>query len=465
MTNTLKAILCIFALWAFCLPAAPKGALVSSALAAGSLEAGAPEEIRGLWVVRHTLCSKRGIAEAVAAARENGLNALFVQVRGRGETYYLSGIDPPARCLRSGGSSQAGQPFQPSDPTAVERDPDRVPDVLERIGLSEAADQAKGPGSPTLAELDFDPLAALIELAHGSGLEVHAWVNMYFTWSEDEPHPSPMHVINKHPEWITADRSGKRLDELSRQELKARWIEGLYLSPAIPEVRAYLADVVTEIAENYDVDGVHLDYVRYPGEYDGADEYSRQEFAGLYMLDPLDFLPEEDGTPAGIDRELAAELGDLWREWRTEQVTALVSEISRKVRAVRPDIVVSAAVRPDPDRASRVYAQDWVRWLKNGYLDVAAPMIYTESTSKFFQAIARLREALPDTLESRVLAGISLYNQGPRHAGEKIGVARAAALGGFVLFSYNSAIDWKGDTYLPSLKPQILGPDSGPRSP
>lgn len=422
---------------------------LSACLCAVSGAGGGPgTEIRGLWVVRTALDSPRQVQAIVEAARENGFNALFVQVRGRGETYYRSRIDPIARPLAPVVPERVAKPPEEKKPPIIDlrRNP-KTP--LDSLDSQNAEDEIK-------VKIEFDPLATLLDLAHAEGLKVHAWVNMYFTWSENAPHPSDKHVINRHPEWITADRYGVRLDGLARNELRAQWIEGLYLSPAIPEVRRYLTDVVVEIAREYPVDGIHMDYARYPGEHSGVDEYSREEFMRLHDFDPLTFLPGSGGESQPVTTTWAKDLEALWREWRCEQVTALVSSVARELRSCRPGIIVSAAVRPNPARAVHDFGQDWVEWLEGGLIDMAAPMIYTPSTPKFFESVDRMREAVSDPLEDRILAGISLYNQGPRYAGEKIGVARAAGLGGFVLFSYNSAIDWKRGSYLPSLKSRIL---------
>lgn len=394
-------------------------------------------EIRALWVVRHSLETPDGVRQLVSEAQENGFNALFVQVRGRGEAYYESVIDPLARCLEEDRVEEAA--------------------VGDTLGFSSAAAREAVRVTAPPVRATFDPLRLLVALAHDAGLEVHAWVNMYFTWSEEEPHPSPRHVINRYPEWLMADGEGVRLDKLSRDELKAQRIEGLYLSPATPAVRSYLTDVVLEIAVNYPVDGIHLDYVRYPGKSAGLDEYSRAEFTGQHVFDPMDFLATPSAGELPVDMFWAKDLRAAWEQWRGDQVTALVSSISRKLRAVSPGVVLSAAVRPDPARAANDYGQDWLRWLEEGLIDMAAPMIYTESTTRFFRSIGLLKRAVPDSLEGRLLAGISLYNQGPRHAAEKIDISRAAALGGFLLFSYDTAVEHKNAQYLPSLKPRILG--------
>jgi uncharacterized lipoprotein YddW (UPF0748 family) len=369
-------------------------------------------EIRGLWVVRHTLSTEKGVREAIRTAAENNFNALFVQVRGRGEAFYRSDIEPRARAL-----SKTESP-------------------------------------------DFDPLELLLSLAHEAGIEVHAWVNVYFTWSEEGPPDSPDHVINRHPEWITADSKGVSLDELSTVERRAGFIEGVYLSPGIPEVRRYIADVAAEIVSRYPVDGVHLDYVRYPGGRTGLDDYSREQFRKAHLFDPLEFFSGSEGSGLFCGPLAVADIGALWGEWRAEQVTALVSLLSAELRAIVPGVILSAAVRPDPRRAHSEYGQDWIRWLKEGHIDLVAPMIYTESSSKFFRYLTMMKRAVPDSLEGRVLAGISLYNQNARHAAEKIEIVRAAGLKGFVLFSYDSAVERKESGYLPYLKAKVLNRDS-----
>ena len=53
------------------------------------------EEFRGLWVVRHTLASPERVVEAIELAHHTNINALFVQVRGRGDAYYTSALVPP----------------------------------------------------------------------------------------------------------------------------------------------------------------------------------------------------------------------------------------------------------------------------------------------------------------------------------------------------------------------------------
>ncbi|MDR2428461.1 MAG: family 10 glycosylhydrolase, partial [Candidatus Margulisbacteria bacterium] len=125
---------------------------------------------------------------------------------------------------------------------------------------------------PKDTQVSHDALALILAEAQKYKISVHAWINTLYVWSDLEPPVSPEHVVNKHPEWIMSLRGDQR---------------NKYLDPAIPEAREYIKSIYLEVARNYAVDGVHLDYVRYPGAGAGFTAYSRQTFERLYGVDPL----------------------------------------------------------------------------------------------------------------------------------------------------------------------------------
>ena len=75
------------------------------------------------------------------------------------------------------------------------------------------------------------------------------------------------HLYHTHPEWTESDLHGKmdwRIDLKSRKS--PQW-EGIYLSPLHPEVNLYLREVYKELIDNYNIDGIHLDYIRFQDEF------------------------------------------------------------------------------------------------------------------------------------------------------------------------------------------------------
>ena len=118
-------------------------------------------------------------------------------------------------------------------------------------------------------------------------MQVHAWVNVLLTAHFGQPLPHG-HVLEKHPEWAMAPKSvataafvapGPRRLKLILDAGRAEGdVEGYYLSPAVPQVGAHLEAVVRELVRGYAVDGLHLDFIRYPGP---SFDYSRAALEGF----------------------------------------------------------------------------------------------------------------------------------------------------------------------------------------
>ena len=296
-------------------------------LAAG--RAPAPQsEIRALWVdgFHPGIRTPEEAEQLVAAAKSGGFNTLIVQVRRRGDALYLKSIEP------------------------------YVEDVPHIAG--------------------FDPLANIIDLAHRNGLEVYAWINAAPVWRDQAPPVDPSHVFNQHGPsatgdtmWLTSNRAGN-----------VKFPVGYFLDIGHPAAADYIARVYLNVVRNYDVDGIHFDYIRYP-ETDGP-QLSRGADVGYNptSLERFRRATNRTDTPDPSDEQFI--------EWRRQQVTQLVRRIYLEARAIKPRLKITGAViawgRPpahnELDFANvapmqRIF-QNWHGWLRDGYLDVAFPMNY-----------------------------------------------------------------------------------------
>ncbi|MFB3853638.1 MAG: glycoside hydrolase family 10 protein [Vicinamibacterales bacterium] len=359
-------------------------------------------EVRALWVTRSTLTSAESIRTMVDSAVKSGFNTLLVQVRGRGDSYFNGGREPRADALAR----------QPSG---------------------------------------FDPLGSVLERGHASGLRVHAWVNVGLVSNAVELPRSPTHVVNRHPEWLMVPRALARemavLDPRTHfyRDKLARWtrtqpqqVEGLYVSPIVPAAADYTAGVIGDIASRYPVDGVHLDYVRYPDdEFDcspaAVEEFRNEVVAGI-----------PDTERAIIDRRRAKNplayveaFPERWHAFRVSRLTALVERLSREIRTRRPGAAVTAAVVPPPSEARERRLQDWPAWLAGGLLDAVCPMAYATESSAFE---AQMKAASDGAAGGDVWAGIGAYRISPSQTIENIRIARRLGASGIVLFSYDSLV-------------------------
>lgn len=217
-----------------------------------------------------------------------------------------------------------------------------------------------------------------------------------------------------------------------------------WLCPSHPQNVAQEINAIREAAATGLLDGVHLDYLRYPGAHACFCDGCRRRFEE-------DLGRRADGWPAAA-RDGA--LAGRFQDWRCEQMTAFVRRVRQALREVDPRIKLSAAVYQNYPDCRRNVGQDWGNWLKKGWLDFVVPMNYTEYTGEFAAAVRR-QCALPGA-SGRIYPGIGVTaaesRLTPDRVIEQIMQARALDCAGFVLFDLNATL---AEETLPILR---LGP-------
>ncbi len=276
------------------------------------------KEARAVWLSRFEYSSrymsqneqKAFIRRAIKNLKQANFNMLIFQVRGQADAFYRSNFEPWSDRL----TGELGQ----------------------------------DPG--------WDPLQYAINQAHANSIELHAWVNAYPCWKGSSPpssNASPQHVYWQHPEWFCVDQAGNPMPLGGDNYIT--------LSPGIPEVREYIKNVCMDIVLNYDIDGLHFDYIRYPQQ-----NYSYDPISDSLFNDPV------NGNPNGLSHA----------GWQREQVNIFVREIYDQIMAVKPMLKISAAVigkyKYDFTYWTGYYTvyQDGAQWTAEGKTDFLAPMMY-----------------------------------------------------------------------------------------
>ena len=330
--------------------------LMLPAVTSGPLASSEPE-VRGFWVdAFHAGIKTRAEVDAlIARVQEVNANTIFAQVRRRGDSYYFDSVEPFV------------------EDTEVE------------------------PG--------FDPLAYAIERAHASGIELHAWVIANAVYSGNPAVATaawpcrvpcdPNHVFNLHgffapgdANWLTRTHPSFTNGTVPVTTIVPRgWrlsSGDWWLDPGHPGAAEYTVAVLRHLVERYDIDGLHLDRIRYPempiarvgtgpiGFATGYNGVSVRRFNAAY------------GRPAG---SLPDPWDPSWSQWRRDQIDALVRRIYLETVAIKPHVKVSASTITffrgpgalggfaGTEAYSRVY-QDWDGWMRQGLLDLNVPMIY-----------------------------------------------------------------------------------------
>lgn len=288
---------------------------VSGALshAHGQPETPVVPALRALRVPASMIQTSDAVPVIVDEARRLGFTALFVQVRDLGEAYYRSSLEPRA--------------------------------------------------TPLHLEPGYDPLAAMVTAAHEAGLQIHAWLPLTEAADSTSLPGARGHVLYTHPEWLMVPRAIaaelRRLDPRSPEYLGrlTRWIRAtpgtptrLYLSPGSADASAHLAALAREIVSRYELDGLHLDAVGLPApdlDYGVAstEAFRRDSQRALTTADRVRLEEEHAVSPLAYPQHAP----EAWDSFRRARVTGLLMRIRSAVRAVRPSVRISAAVRGLPD--------------------------------------------------------------------------------------------------------------------
>ncbi len=220
------------------------------------------------------------------------------------------------------------------------------------------------PKNPEVAST-FDPLADLIAKAHdtstgGQRLDVDAWMVTFHIWQGSTPPSDPNHPFNLHPDWLLKNYAGQT------------FIGNEYtFDPGHPEVQKHTYNVFMDVVTRYNIDAINFDYVRYSSPDEGYNAVSVGRFNNRFG---------RSGLPDPQD--------PLWKQWRRDQITALVRKIYLNIQATKPSVKLMAdtitwspgvTTKTEWTNSARAYndvLQDWRAWMEEGILDVARPMAY-----------------------------------------------------------------------------------------
>ena len=266
------------------------------------------EEVRAVWLTtafgldwpksHDKEIQKEEIINILDELKDANFNTVMLQVRARGDLIYPSKLEPWAKSL--------------------------------------TGELGKDPG--------YDPLKFIITEAHKKGIEIHAWWNVYKVYGKGRPAETwPENPVLKYPDFCS--------------EYRDEW----WMDPGIPAVRKYLLNVIIEMVRNYDIDGINLDYLRYPNkDFDDYNTYRK-------------FGHNENRS-----------------DWRRDNITEFVESLYDSLQEVKPYVKLGCApvgIYKNTEQISGWEAyydtfQDPVKWIKDKKLDYISPQIYWKINSR-----------------------------------------------------------------------------------
>ncbi len=213
----------------------------------------------------------------------------------------------------------------------------------------------------------YDPLLFAIEECHKRGMECHAWL---VTLPADDLSQNDLkRYPNKNRQFITYNK--KR-----------------FLDPSSSKTPLYLGSIAHEIVTNYDIDGIHLDYIRYPENI--ADLRDNTKY-------------KQSKTQLSIE------------DWRRNNITNIVQHIYNEVKKLKPWVKVSSSPVGKFSDTNRYSAKGWnaynavyqdvFKWMELGIQDQIYPMMYFQGNN-FYPFALDWNENKHNT---QVIPGLGIY--------------------------------------------------------
>lgn len=327
-------------------------------------------ELRGVWLTNidsDILFSKQKLSESIVTLKELNFNTLYPTVWNWGYTLYPS-------------------------------------QVAQKV-IGKKID-------PTEALQNRDIVKEIVQQGHKKGMTVIPWFEFGFMA------PADSELAKRHPEWLT-----------QRQDKSTTWLEGkvhqrVWLNPLHPEVQKFITDLVVELLNNYDVDGIQFDdHFGYPSDF-GYDSLTVQ----LYQQEHQGKLPPTNH----LDKD--------WIQWRADKITAYMEQLFKAIKQTKSNVIVS--VSPNPQTFSlEAFLLDWHQWERMGLIEELVIQIYRSNINDYIRELQKSELQLAKThipVGIGILAGLKGRTVNRDQITEQVKIARENGFAGVSFFFYES---------------------------
>ncbi|CAN5626426.1 family 10 glycosylhydrolase [soil metagenome] len=296
----------------------------------------------------------------------------------------------------------------------------------------------------------WDPLGTALKEARRHNMELHAWMWVFNVGNtkhnpivgKPADYPGPV-LSTRDFAWALASQTGSLIPPKQSE---------FWIDPSNPDAKRYAKDLIMEVAKNYAVDGIQLDYIRYPFNGKGAE-------MGFNWLGRQRF---EQETGLNLDH-LDEETRQVWQAWKISQINGFVKDISFTLRAAKPSMRISAAVYGMP-RRMRVnqIQQEWETWVANGWIDTLNPMTYVSTAKELTTMASSVRESTGDRV--LVYPGLSIRQLDTAGLVEQLDSAREMGTLGTTMFAAAHLDDKKSNVLKvgPYRRQPLMTPQSEP---
>ncbi|MEG3896317.1 MULTISPECIES: glycoside hydrolase family 10 protein [unclassified Microcoleus] len=265
---------------------------------------------------------------------------------------------------------------------------------------------------------DRDILKEIIAQSRQKGIAVIPWFEFGFMA------PAESELATLHPDWLAMRRDGSTI-----------WKEGeherVWLNPFHPEVQQFILDLILEVVDNYDIDGIQFD-----------DHFGLPVEFGYEPLTVSMYQEQIKSHPSDDARET------FWVRWRADKINDFMGRVSRAIKSRKEKCIVSLS--PNPFHfALPAHLQDWFTWERRGYIQEIVLQVYRSDIKRFSAELEREEVKLaklhiPTAIG--ILTGLKNNSVPLKQIQEQVQEVRKRDFAGVSFFFYESLSNWASET-------------------
>jgi len=282
-------------------------------------------------------------------------------------------------------------------------------------------------------------------------IQIYAWMDMYKLWSKNFYPDNQDHFYYKCPECLESDINGRSDKLIKLDKIQSLEWEGIFLSPLHPSVNQYLSDIVSKIMEDYNFNGILLDYIRYQNYYYGYNEEGIQLFEDMYNINPFDLHRGLISRHFGYSQTEIDSIQNLWDNYREIKITELVQTIKTIIDEDSLGHELLVSVKASPYESKDRWYQNWSNWMQANLVDYVVIENHTLNFHEFNYNNKILGKLYNNEFDlDKIIIGFNSYTDNSIDLANKILSLRLQKFNNISLYyyeSYKKEINWYSPVY------------------
>ncbi len=275
-------------------------------------------------------------------------------------------------------------------------------------------------------------LKEIIRFCRKNNIRFHAWLNVFYIHGLTDPQADKANDPAWQENHIMTDFSGKLL---TPTKLKNAGLEGYFVDPQGEENLRQIKELIKKMLVDYRVDGIHLDYFRYPHYPFHYSNFLRAKFLRLFFIDPAKLQHYSNAYSVLQGPAAWQYMAQKYQRFLKNELSKTLQYLTDYIKNINSRCIVSVAVKPNPEQAQKMYAQNWPEWLDRNACDDVILMNYSPDETEFKKNLKRAKSIKRD---NRIVIGIGAYYLESDQINRRIQLVKRAGFKGYCLFSFTS---------------------------